>query len=429
MIDLQILNLVLDKKDYSIIVNNGLTEDYFPEYKEEFNFIKDHYDKYKIVPDKETFVNKFQNFNFFNVYEKPEFLIKGIKEEYIYLKTVPIIQKVDQLLTGENADSNKAVEYLVQKLPSLTELMSFNAIDLVKQAEQRYNAYEIKCEKKEVAYISTGLKELDEIIGGWDCAEELAVISARTNQGKSWWLDYFLLKALQQGKRVGLYSGEMTPDKVGYRVDTFMSNISNFKMVHGHSDIKEQYREHIEHFKKLSGSFFIITPKELGGPATVEKLKAFVQKYNIELLGIDQFSLMEDSRKGRQTFEKYANISMDLKTMQMQLRIPILAVSQLNRAASGGKDKTETEIGTENLSYSDRIGQDATTVLSIQQKEQGLELKIVKARDSKVGDKLTYHWDIDKGVLNFIPTANDATRGKYVEEVKEQFEKDGTEVF
>ena len=271
MIDLQILNYILGKKNYSIVIDNNLNEDYFPEYREEFNFIKNHYENFKVVPDKETFINRFDNFKFFPVFEKPEFLIKGIREEYIYLKAVPIIQKFDELLTGENANSTKAVEYLSQKLPTLTTLLNCNAVDLVSEADKRLEAYNYKCDNKEKSYIPTGLKELDEIIGGWDCNEELAVISARTNQGKSWWLDYFLLKALQQGKRVGLYSGEMSAEKVGYRLDTFMSNISNFKMVHGHKDIKENYQEHIEHFKKLSGSLCVITPKELEGPATVDK--------------------------------------------------------------------------------------------------------------------------------------------------------------
>lgn len=426
MIDLQILNLVLQKRDYSIITLNNLDEDYFPVYRQEFNFIKNHYEKYKQVPDKETFISQFPDFKMFPVYESEKFLIDGIQEEYLYTKAVPILQKMDELLTGENADSRKAVEYLVSKIPTLTKQLNVNAVDLVSQADKRLQAYEEKLLNRDKSFISTGLPELDEIIGGWDCKEELAVIAGRTGQGKSWWLFYFLLKALQQGKRVGLYSGEMGADKVGYRIDTLMSNISNFKITKGFKDIKEDYEKHIERFKKLSSAFFIITPKELGGPATVEKLRAFIEKYNLDILGIDQFSLIEDSKRGRASYERFANISMDLKTMQMELGIPILANSQLNRSATG---KDVEDPGTEHIGGSDRISQDATTILSIVQKEPGVEIRVMKSRDSKIGDKLTYHWDIDKGLLTFIPTATDATNGKYVDEVKKQYEKEGVDVF
>ena len=83
----------------------------------------------------------------------------------------------------------------------------------------------------------------------------------------------------------------------------------------------------------------------------------------------------------------------------------------------------------EHIGGSDRISQDATTILSIVQKEPGVEIRVMKSRDSKIGDKLTYHWDIDKGLLTFIPTATDATNGKYVDEVKKQYEKEGVDVF
>lgn len=426
MVDLQILNLILDKKDYSIINLNNLNSDYFPSYRPEFEFIKNHYEKYKQVPDKETFINQFPDFKFFNVTESEKYLIDGIQEEYLYNLTVPIIQKMDELLTGENADSRKAVEYLMAKVPTLTRKLNVEAIDLVSQADLRLKSYKDKLENNDKSIIKTGLKELDEIISGWDVKEELAVITGRTGMGKSWWLFYFLLNALKQGVRVGLYSGEMGADKVGYRIDTWMSNISNFKMNKGHKDIENQYEEHINHFKRLNSAFFIITPKELGGAATVEKLRAFVEKYNIQLLGIDQFSLMEDSRRGRASHERFGNISMDVKTMQMELGIPVLADAQLNRGATG---KEIDDPGTEHLGGSDRIAQDATTILSIVQKEHGVEIRIMKSRDSKVGDKLTYHWDIDKGILTYIPTSNDATNGKYVEEAKQHYEKEGVDVF
>ena len=61
MIEAQVLNYILNTKDYSIIVLNGIDSKYFPNYKQEFQFITDHYNKYGNVCDKETFVNKFNN--------------------------------------------------------------------------------------------------------------------------------------------------------------------------------------------------------------------------------------------------------------------------------------------------------------------------------------------------------------------------------
>ena len=55
----QILNKVLETGDYSIIINNNLTKEYFFDYTAEFEYIKNHYEKYNRVPDKLTFKNIF----------------------------------------------------------------------------------------------------------------------------------------------------------------------------------------------------------------------------------------------------------------------------------------------------------------------------------------------------------------------------------
>ena len=75
MIQLQVLNKLLDSKDISFLTLNNITSDYFSDYKDEFNFIKDHIDKYGKIPDKETFVSKFPNFDIIQVNEDNNYLI------------------------------------------------------------------------------------------------------------------------------------------------------------------------------------------------------------------------------------------------------------------------------------------------------------------------------------------------------------------
>ena len=46
---------------------------------------------------------------------------------------------------------------------------------------------------------------------------------------------------------------------------------------------------------------------------------------------------------------------------------------------------------------------------------------IGKARDARVGSKLTYMWDINMGKLTYVPTENDATDGSHFEEIKQEY--------
>lgn len=397
MIELQVINKVLATKQFAFLKLNNITSDYFNDYKDEFKYIDSYYDKYNTVPDVATFLSTYPSFELLQVNEPNDALIDSLEEEYLYRQSVPIIQEAARLLTED--DARKGIEYIQSHIDKIARKMPMNAIDLVKQADERYQKYLDRVANPKSFYITTGFKELDDIIGGWDLKGEYACVVARTNHGKSWWLDYFVLAAAKSGKRVGLYSGEMSADKVGYRLDTLFSHISNYKITRGFEEVQGDYGKHIEDFKKIAGNIFVITPADLGGPATVPKLKAFCERYEIELLAIDQFSLMDDARKNKVRNEKFESISMDVKIMQTQLEIPVICVAQLNRGIEKGEDPD-----TSNIAGSDRIAQDATTILSLQQKDNHrVVLQIMKARDAKVGDKLTYIWDIDEGKFEYIP--------------------------
>jgi replicative DNA helicase len=110
-----------------------------------------------------------------------------------------------------------------------------------------------------------------------------------------------------------------------------------------------------------------------------------------------------------------SNLSKDLRTLQRLKKIPILAASQLNR------EESEDGPSTKNISESDRIGQDATTVLFIERKESNVTLTVGKARNARTGDKLTYAWNINMGILHYIPTEKDALQGEGSAEIIQQY--------
>ena len=75
MVQLQLLNKVLQTKDISIITENNLTSEYFLEYEDEFLFLQNHYETYKVTPDIETFISKFPEFEQLIVNETDRYFI------------------------------------------------------------------------------------------------------------------------------------------------------------------------------------------------------------------------------------------------------------------------------------------------------------------------------------------------------------------
>lgn len=214
----------------------------------------------------------------------------------------------------------------------------------------------------------------------------------------------------------------MEPSKIGYRLDSFLFNLSNYGLTHGDLNLQTDYKDLLTTLQeKVPGQILVATPDMFDGYATVSKLKAYVEKNELDMLVIDQISLMEDERKSKIKHEAYANIARDLKNLQVMKHIPIIVAAQLNR------EDTEKGLTIDNIAGSYDIMRYATTALLLEQKDKDdskikrLVITVGKARDARAGSKLTYMWDINYGRLTFVPTENDATNGKHIEELKETF--------
>ena len=96
-------------------------------------------------------------------------------------------------------------------------------------------------------------------------------------------------------------------------------------------------------------------------------------------------------------------------------KIPIIAVSQQNRSS------TENGATTANIAQSDRISQDSTILIFLEQKDGVLTLNLVKARDSVNNKKLQYACDLDKGILQFMPEEEQGN-ARECEELRNEFE-------
>lgn len=397
MVALQILSQVLQTKDISIIENNQLTADFFPEYQEEYEFIMNHYREYGNVPDKASFLSNFQEFEIVEVNESEQYLVDTIREENLYYKSVPVVQNIAKLM---KTDSNEAIEYMIHAMKDLQPNYKMGGIDIIQQATQRLDAFIDRRDNQDNWFFTTGFPELDDIIHGINRAEELFVIFARTNQGKSWILEKICTHVWEIGFNVGYISPEMGALSVGYRFDTLHKNFSNKDLTWGNSELdEEEYRQYTEELKQKKNKFIVATPLDFDNKITVTKLKHFIKQHKLDIIAIDGITYLSDERCKRNDNKttSLTNIAEDLKTLGMELKVPILVVVQANR--SGVVDKDSEELPElESIRDSDGISHNATVVLAVKQGPDGfITLQVKKQRNGRVGDKISYQWKPDVG--------------------------------
>lgn len=416
MVQLQLLNYLLQTGDASLLKVNNVDDTFFSDYTQEYAFIRDHMSVYGQVPDRLTFASKFADFDWIEVRENPNYLIDELYRDRNKRTLARVFNGVrDRINAGDIEGAMALFTTSSQDVLSSTHI---DCVDIIRDTS-RYDAYLERTQDFSKYYVKTGFSELDELIGGWDRLEEYATIVARPGVGKSWVLLRCAMAAAEQGLRAGLYSGEMSEIKVGYRFDTLAGHISNSGIIHGNAELMNSYKSFLDSMEsRFSGCIKVITPKMIKHSATVMDLEAFIEKENLDILFIDQHSLMEDQRKAKDPVTRAANISKDLKNLQVLKRIPIITVSQQNR----NMVDENSVIDVSHIAQADRIGQDSTIVIFLEQKNHVLTMHLAKSRDNGAGVKLKYAIDLDKGVFQFVPNEDDALDGSACDDLRNEFE-------
>lgn len=430
----QIINKILADKSLEIIQDNAFTPDYFPAYKDEITFILNHYNNYGTTPDLTTFLQRFPQFSVYMVAETNKYLAEALSEEYTYGRAASIIQNAANKIQQNAFDG---VSYLNTELSKLNVNNGVIGTDIIAKAQERFDAYVDR--KTNIAgwYISTGFPEMDSVLQGIQLREEFIVLFARTGQGKSFVLTKMLESCWELGKNVGYISPEMSPEKVGYRFDSAYKHFNNNFLNYG-KDV-EGYADYINELSQKPNKFIVSTPVDFNNQITVSKIRSFITKYNIEVLGIDGLSYLYDENKSKYDSRQMelTRISKELFDMSSELGVPIIAVVQANRS---GVTENNGELELENIRDADGIAYSATKIISVRNKFEigNIVLTIKKHRDGKTGDKFTYRWSPQTGEYFFIPSESEedsktedamATQHAQVESIAAQFDDNPSNVF
>ncbi len=425
----QILSKIILSHDLSIYNDYNLTPDYFMGYENEINFILEHYEKYGNVPDKQTYIDHFTDnegncsVEIVEVNETDRYLIDTIREEHLYSKSAEVLNEYAKLV---KTDSNMANEYLASMLDVLQPNYSIGGIDIVNSAESRLQAYRERKANPTSFYLESGFKELDELTNGFKRGEELVVVVARSGVGKSWCIEKMCTHAWQTGHNVGFISPEMGAESVGYRFDTLYKNFSNKDLMRGKQDLDEdEYEQYVKDLKSKNNKFIVATPLDFNKELTITKIKNFIKQNKLDLLAIDGISYIRDerSKKSDNKTITLTNISEDLMSLSVEVGIPIIVAVQSNRSGvkeDGGSPELD------NIRDSDGIAFNASMVISLGVKKDSniLELRLVKQRNGRVGDKLHYQWEANLGTFQYIDEYNmtpSATRTRVVAQAKDVF--------
>lgn len=429
MIELQVLNYAIANKSLDLLLHNNITPDKFSEsYSAEATFVYDHYNHYGKVPDYATMLDTFDDFEVIEVLESPKYLVNKFRDSYVYRLQVDSANKWGELL-GED-DSQEALNHIKSEIDRISriDIGTTVGVDLVNYLS-RLERYKEALTNPKVTGIPTGIKELDNILHGI-LPNDLVVLAARTNQGKSFVGLKIAANIWSQKKKVLFYSGENSVLNTAYRFDTVLENFSNTGLMYGHKDLKnnkneQDYENFIYELKKKDVPFIVVTPQELHGQRLgITKLKSLTQLYKPDIIFLDQLSLMTDdrSRSNLQERFRYSHIMEDLRLFVESTQIPVVVMSQTSRNNTANDDGILEPARIEHLSESDGVGQNATKVLTFAVNKGVLNMIVRKNTNGEKERGFKLIWDIDTGTfMEFVPEEFDNdTDSEYFENLIEE---------
>lgn len=236
-----------------------------------------------------------------------------------------------------------------------------------------------------VSGIPSGFPSLDMLTGGWQ-NEDLIILGGKPGLGKTALALNFLLAAAKSSCGVGLFSLEMGETQIMNRLYAIESQIP-LEFIRSADLTKSQLEQVGEASARIKGlSIHIDTEAAISVYDLRSKARKTKTKHDIGLVIVDYLQLMrgEAHTKGNRE-QEVASISRGLKAIAKELKVPILALSQLNKSGEV-RESTAIENDASVLMVLDRADYKKMDHEIDPTMANTAQLRIEKNRDGALGD-------------------------------------------
>ena len=240
--------------------------------------------------------------------------------------------------------------------------------------------------KEEKLY--TGFSKLDEITGGLE-GGDVIVIGARPGVGKSAFTSQIILEMAKAGKRIGFYNLEMSEKQVYERLLSNQSGIRLNRIRRAIQFLGDE-KERFESANQMLGKMDILISS---GTKSVSEIRNECRHQELDCIIIDYLQLVRADTRYQSRASEVGAISKAIKALAMELNVPIIALSQLNRTSEMRETKEPT-MGE--LREAGDIEQDASIIILLwnldNEDKTRKGLKVDKNRQGELG-KIVYRFD------------------------------------
>ncbi len=301
--------------------------------------------------------------NFVPTASNVDFYIKTVEEAALLRR---LIETATEIATeGYRTDEtvNEILDSSEKKILNIVKNRKSSEFRNIKDvlAKTQSDLERLSESKGEITGLSTGWYDLDKLTTGLH-PNEFIIIAARPAMGKTAFaLNLATHVAMTQDKAVAVFNLEMSAEQLAMRILSSVGQLEGFKLRTGNL-MNNDWKRINEAVSQLANTNLVIddTPGITIGEIRAKCRRLASSEKGLALVLIDYLQLISGGKNyGSNRQQEVSDISRSLKTLALELGVPVIALSQLSRSVEGREDKRPL---MSDLRESGSIEQDADIV-------------------------------------------------------------------
>jgi len=294
-----------------------------------------------------------------------------IRERSILRQMIEVGTRIaDDALASSGRGSKELLEEAEKRIYAIADQGSRRQSSYVEVQKVMAGAMDLLNELQEhegeLTGVPTGFAELDKATAGLQ-ATDLIILAARPSMGKTALaMNIAERAAIRHKVPVAIFSMEMSDIQLVMRLFSSLGQINQQKLRSGSLDDRDWINLRSAMSLLKGASIFIDQTPSLSPLDLRARARRMKREHDIGLIVIDYLQLMKVPGFGENRTQEISEISRSLKALAKELKVPVVALSQLNRALEQRPDKRPRMA---DLRESGAIEQDADLILFIYRDE------------------------------------------------------------
>ena len=294
---------------------------------------------------------------------------KLVREKALLRSLIRACTEIATKIYEEPEDVEEMIDYAERLIFEISEKRTntnfYQMKDVVKQT---FRIIESMYDRKAVITgVPSGFKDLDELTSGFQPGD-LIIIGGRPGMGKTAFsLNIAQHVCVELGEPVAFFSLEMSKEQIAMRLLSSLSMVNASALRKGFISKRDWERLTDSAVRLSEAPIYIDDSSQMSVleiRAKARRLK--MEKGKLSLIIIDYLQLMRSRTAYDRREQEISEISRSLKAMAKELKVPVIALSQLNRSVEKTTDRRPT---LANLRESGAIEQDADVIIFLYRDE------------------------------------------------------------